>query len=127
MQVWAERATHVYNSTVSGRIRQETTRVKPGVVFHSVELTSRWGLLTLACPLPAAMSMRGNPGLHTCPCQPLWPGTPMKIFHLHVVCITSVSCPLWPAAPLLPLWSSPKKAVDIRKKLLSGLFKIVLE
>src|SRR5215510_8839382 len=26
----AERVTHVYNSAVSGRIRQDTTRVKPG-------------------------------------------------------------------------------------------------
>jgi hypothetical protein len=34
---------------VSGRIRQDTAKVKLGVVLHSAEHTARRALLTLAC------------------------------------------------------------------------------
>ena len=34
------RVTHVYNSMVSGRIRQDIANVKPGVVLHSAEHTA---------------------------------------------------------------------------------------
>ena len=55
------------------------------------------GLAHPCMPLTGEMSIGGNPGLHTCPCQLLWPGTPMKKFsrsrRLQHLCLVSfVAC-----------------------------------